>query len=50
LNEILESGEITYDVPGVAKLGEQLRLRFADNEMITSKFIPELVEWMTHAI
>jgi len=50
LNEILESGTITYDVQGVAKIGEQLRERFPENEMITSKFVPELVEWMTHAI
>ena len=50
LNEILESGTITYDVQGVNTIGEQLRQRFPENEMITGKFIPELVEWMTHAI
>ena len=50
LNEILESGTITYDVQGVTTIGEQLRQRFPENEMITGKFVPELVEWMTHAI
>ena len=50
LNEILESGTITYDLQGVAEIGEQLRQRHPENEMITGKFVPELVEWMTHAI
>jgi len=34
----------------VVALGDQLKERFPDNEMITKKFVPELVDWMSHAI
>lgn len=46
LNELLASGRITYDVSGVDSLGNKLREKFADNEVVTGKFIPELVHWM----
>ena len=46
LNELLVSGRITYDVSGVDSLGNQLREKFADNEVIIGKFIPDLVHWI----
>ena len=46
LNEILATGKNTYDIAGVESIGKQLREKFADNEAITGKFIPELVQWI----
>ena len=46
INVLLESGLITYDQAGVEQLGNQLRVKFADNEAITGKYIPELVQWV----
>ena len=43
LNDILNSGEIIYDVQGVETLGKKLLERFPDNEQVRTKFVPELV-------
>ena len=46
LNEILKNGKLTYDVAGVETLGKMLYEKFADNDVIKDKFVPELVLWM----
>jgi lipoate-protein ligase A len=50
LNEIIKSGEITYDAKGVEDLGRRLTDKFQDNEAITGKYVPELVNWMKSAL
>ena len=50
LNEILKSGEITYDEKGIQDLGKRLTLKFQDNEVVRDKYIPELISWMKSAI
>ena len=46
LNEIIGSGQITYDEAGIMQIGAQLNERFPENEVIREKYIPELVQWM----
>lgn len=56
INEILASGTITYDVPGVKSMCAQLRARFADdaanemNQTLHGKYTPELEAWLTKEI
>lgn len=50
LNELLASGQITYDEAGVEEMGRRLGERFQDNEVVRGKFVPELTEWMRGAI
>jgi lipoate---protein ligase len=50
LNEVLQSGQVSYDEAGMQGLGDKLSSRFQDNEAIISKYIPELVTWMKSAI
>ena len=50
LNDILKSGQLTYDESGIQKLGDRLVTKFESNEVIIDKFIPELVGWLKSAI
>ncbi|CDW73105.1 lipoate-protein ligase a [Stylonychia lemnae] len=50
MNEILASGEISYDVEGIKDLGNKLSQKFQDNEVVINKYVPELVQWMIEAI
>jgi len=56
INDILASGMITYDVPGIKNMCEQLREQFADdnanemNQTLKGKYTSELEEWLIKEI
>jgi len=50
MNEILASGEISYDVEGIRDLGSRLREIYFENDTVVNKFIPDLEKWMIEAI
>ena len=56
INNILATGTITYDVPGIKDMCNQLREQFDDdtanemNQMLKGKYTSELEEWLIQAI
>jgi hypothetical protein len=50
LNTLLDSGKVPYDERGADIIGEGLLEKFQGNDIVTGKYIPELVQWIKQAI
>ena len=56
INEILKTGQVTYDVRGMKEMCNRLRERFSDdtanemNQMLNGKYTSELEEWLIKEI